>query len=215
MAAEMTPRPRRMNRPRWLDPRVIGGVLLLVASVVIGVRVIGSSSHTTAVWASTGNLAAGTVIASGDLAEVDVNLGDTSASYLAASVAPVGRVLNRPVAKGDLLPAAALSELGDGRVVAIAVTPDRMAPGVVHGSVVDVYLISGGSAVSGTSATTTLIKAGVTVQSVTAPASGGLSGATSSRYQVALLLEPADADQLVRSLPKGEPMIVLQTKAGP
>ena len=79
----------------------------------------------------------------------------------------------------------------------------------------DVYLISGGSAVSGTSATTSLIKAGVTVQSVTAPASGGLSGATSSRYQVALLLEPADADQLVRSLPKGEPMIVLQTKAGP
>jgi hypothetical protein len=204
-----------MSRPRWLDPRVIGGVLLLVASVVIGVRVVGSSSHTAAVWASTGDLAVGTVLADGDLTEVDVNLGDAAGSYLAASVEPVGRVLNRPVARGDLVPVAALSDVGEGRVVAIAVTPDRMAPGVTHGSVVDVYLISGGSAVSGSPATTSLIKAGVTVQSVTAPASGGLSGATSSRYQVALLLAPADADQLVRSLPKGEPMIVLETRPGP
>jgi hypothetical protein len=204
-----------MSRPRWLDPRVVGGVLLLVASVVIGARVVGTSAHTTAVWAATGNLAAGTVLGAADLAEVDVNLGDASASYLSAVEAPVGRVLNRPVSTGELVPVAALGDIGDARVVAIAVTPDRMAPGVAHGSVVDVYLIAGGSAVSGKAATTTLIKAGVTVQSVTAPASGGLSGATSSRYQVALLLAPVDADQLVRTLPSGEPMIVLETRSGP
>lgn len=204
-----------MSRPRWLDPRVIGGVILLVASVVIGVRVVGASSHTTSVWASTGDLAAGTVLTPGDLTEVDVNLGEAFASYLAASAAPVGRVLNRPITKGELVPAAALGDVGDARVVAIAVTADRMAPGVGHGSVVDVYLISGGSAVSGTAATTTLIKSAVTVQSVTAPASGGLSGATSSRYQVALLLSPTDADHLVRSLPAGDPLIVLETRGGP
>lgn len=215
MTADVARRPRRMGRPRWLDPRVIGGLLLVVGSVVIGVRIVGASSHTTAVWASTGDLAAGTVLAAGDLTEVDVNLGDASGSYLAAAAAPVGRVLNRPIAQGDLVPAAALGAVGDGRVVAIAVTADRMAPGVTHGSVVDVYLISGGSTVSGSAAVTSLIKAGVAVQSVTAPASGGLSGATSSRYQVALLLSPVDADQMVRSLPTGEPMVVLQTRAGP
>ena len=197
-----------------MDPRVIGGVLLLVASVVIGARVVGSSSHTTAVWTVSANLAAGTVLTASDLAEVDVNLGDTSDRYLAASAVPVGRVLNRPVTAGELLPASALGDVGDGRVVAISVTPDRIAPGVAHGALVDVYLISGGSTVSGTAATIALVRAGVTVQSVTAPASGGLSGATSNRYQVALLLPAPDADTLVRALPGGEPEIVLETGAG-
>ena len=54
-----------------------------------------------------------------------------------------------------------------------------------------------------------LIGRDLTVQSVSAPASGGLSGATSNRYQLSVLL-PADvADKLVRVLPTGEPIVVL------
>jgi len=47
------------------------------------------------------------------------------------------------------------------------------------------------------------------VQSVTAPATGGLSGATSNRYQLSVLLPADTADKLVRILPTGEPIVVL------
>lgn len=209
-----SPKPRRMNRPRWLDARVVGGVLLLVASVIIGARLIGASSHTSPVWAAARDLAAGTVLQPGDLVAADVNLGESTPGYLDAGSVPAGRVLNRPVNSGELLPAAAVGSVGDGRIVAVGVTPDRMPPGVRHGSVIDLYLTTGGSGLTGNDAQTRLLLAGVTVQSVTAPASGGLSGATSSRYQVALLLPPADADAVVRALPTGEPMVVLQTGRG-
>jgi hypothetical protein len=209
-----SPKPRRMNRPRWLDARVVGGVLLLVASVIIGARVIGASSHTSPVWAAARDLAAGTVLQAGDLVAVDVNLGESTSGYLGAGSVPAGGVLSRPVGSGELLPAAAVGSVGDGRIVAVGVTPDRMPPDVRHGSVIDLYLTTGGSGLTGNDAQTRLLLAGVTVQSVASPASGGLSGATSSRYQVALLLPPADADAVVRALPTGEPMVVLQTDRG-
>lgn len=208
------PTPRRMHRPRWLDVRVIGGVLLLIAAVVVGARVIGASSRTTPVWAVAHDLAAGTVLRSGDLVEADVNLGDRGAEYLDASATIDGRMLNRTVHAGELLPASAVGPIGDGRIVSVAVAPDRMAPGVQHGSVIDLYLTSGGQG-SGDQATTRLLQGAVTVQSVTAPASGGLSAATSNSYQVALLLSPPQADALVRALPAGDPMVVLRTSGAP
>ena len=79
-----------------------------------------------------------------------------------------------------------------------------------HGSVIDLYLTSGG-ATSSREAVTTLISAGLVVQSVLAPASGGLSGATSNRYQIAVLASPSTADALVKTLPKGEAIVVLVT----
>ena len=205
------PTPRRTARPRWLDVRVLGGVLLLVASVVIGARVIGASSRTGPVWVAASDLAAGTVLQQPDLVRAEVNLGGRGSSYLDGSISPVGRALNRAVHAGELLPAAAVGVVGDGRIVSVAVAPERMAPGVQHGSVIDLYLTSGGTGADAGDAMTRLLQAGVTVQSVTAPASGGLSGATSSRYQVAVLLSPADADALVRVLPTGQPLVVLRT----
>lgn len=208
------PVPRRLTRPRWLDIRVIGGVLLLVVSVAIGAKVIGAASHTSPVWVANTDLASGTVLRPDDLIAADVNLGDRGASYVDAASDLSGSVLNRPLGAGELVPASALDDIGDGRILSIAVTPDHMAPGVAHGSVADLYLVTGRSAVIGEEITTELLQPAVTIQSVTAPASGGLSGAISSKYQVALLLSPAQAETLVRKLPLGEPVVVLHTGAG-
>lgn len=205
------PTPQRLRRPRWMDARVIGGVLLLVASVVLGAKVIGSSSHTSPVWSASRDLAAGTVIDRGDLVAVEVNLGDSAAAYLDASAPLTGRVLGAAVHAGELIPADAIGDPTAGRVVSIPVEPDRMAPGVAHGSVIDLYLTDEGSAAGGDDDATRLQQGGITVQSVVAPSSGGLSGATFSKYQVALLLSPDDADRLVRALPGTSPLIVLRS----
>lgn len=206
--------PKRLTRPRWLNLRVVGGVVLVVAAVVLGARVVGASSRTAPVWSATRDLAAGTVLTETDLQVVEVNLGDTGSLYLGAGgTAPVGQVLADRIGAGALLPAAAVTSVPESRVVAIGVDPDRMPPGVAHGSVIDLYLtrepVAGSTDAAGP--TTELIGRALTVQAATAPATGGLSGATSDQYQLAVQL-PADvADQLVRTLPTGVATVVLIT----
>ena len=207
------PVPRRTSRPRWLDIRVIGGLVLVIAAVVIGAKVVGSSSHTSPVWAATRDLAQGTVLTAADLVPVDVNLSGNASHYLSAgarAASVVGSGLAFPVAAGELLPVSAVQSVKPGRIVVMGVSPDRMPPGVTHGSVIDLYLTTGG-ATSTAEVKTSLVSSGITVQSVTAPASGGLSGATSSRYQIAVLVSAALADTLVKTLPKGDAIVVLVT----
>ncbi len=201
--------PRRIGRPRWMDPRIIGGILLLVAAVVIGSRVIAASSRTAPVWSATRDLSAGTVLADGDLVAADVNLGDTGTQYLAVQVNPVGRTVGSVIRRGELVPAASVGQTPAGRVVVIPVPPDKFPPGVSHGSIVDLYLTRDPDGTAPPE--TKLLRGGLTVQSVVAPAAGGLSGATANEYQIAVLVDAATADELVRSLPLGEAVLVLVT----
>lgn len=210
MAMPPAPSPRRLSRPRWFNVRVVGGILLVIAAIVLGARVMAAGSQTTPVWAASRSLSAGTVIGAGDLTAVEVNLGDQAGAYLTpAGDSPVGRTLVAPLGAGELLAGSAVEPTDSGRVVAIAVAPEHMPPGVEHGATIDLYLTREANPGSAEAATTELIGRDLTVQSVSAPASGGLSGATSNRYQLSVLL-PADvADKLVRVLPTGEPIVVL------
>ena len=210
MTVPTAPTPRRLSRPRWLNVRVVGGIVLVIAAVVIGARVVGASSQTATMWVADRNLAAGTVLVTSDLSTVEVNLGENAGLYLGpGSNSPIGMTVLTPVAAGELLPASSVEQPSAGRVVAIGVEPENMPPGVDHGSTIDLYLTKGAVAGSESEATTELIGRDLTVQSVAAPSSGGLSGATSNRYALSVLL-PADvADKLVRILPTGEPIVVL------
>lgn len=210
MALPAAPSPRRLSRPKWFNVRVVGGILLIIGAIIIGARVMAAGSQTSPVWAAERNLSAGTVIGSGDLAAVEVNLGDHAGAYLSpGSDSPVGMTLVAPLVSGELLAGSAVEQAGSGRVIAVAVAPEHMPPGVEHGSTIDLYLTRKGNAGSAESAATELIGSDLTVQSAAAPASGGLSGATSNRYQVSVRL-PADvAAKLVRVLPTGEPIVVL------
>ena len=210
MALPPAPSPRRLSRPRWFNVRVVGGILLVIAAIAIGARVMAAGSQTTPVWAAERTLAAGTVIGAGDMTAVEVNLGANAGAYLTPdSGSPVGMALVAPVAAGELLAASAVGPSDSGRVIAVAVAPEHMPPGVGHGSTIDLYLTTGGAAGAEAKSTTELIGEGITVQSVTAPATGGLSGATSNRYQLSVLLPAPIADKLVRILPTGEPIVVL------
>jgi hypothetical protein len=199
-----------LSRPKWFNVRVVGGILLVIAAIVVGARVMAAASHTSPVWAAERSLAAGTVIGAGDVAAVEVNLGANADAYLAPDAgSPVGMTVVVPLADGELLAASAVGPSVSGRVIAIPVAPEHMPPGVEHGSTIDLYLTTEAAPGSGKAATTELIGRDLTVQSVAAPAAGGLSGATSNRYQLSVLL-PADvADRLVRVLPTGQAIVVL------
>src|SRR3954447_20447425 len=102
--------PRRVRTPRWLDLRLVLGVLLVLGSVLLGARVVSAAHATVPVWSAAGDLAAGTVLTKDDLVAVDVRLDDAAAAYLSTTTRPAGRTLSRAVSAGELLPRATLVE---------------------------------------------------------------------------------------------------------
>src|SRR3954452_22866223 len=48
------PTPRRVRPPRWLDLRLVLGVLLVLGSVLLGARVVTAADATVPVWAAAG-----------------------------------------------------------------------------------------------------------------------------------------------------------------
>lgn len=205
------PAARRQTRPRWLDVRIIGGALLLIGSIVVGTKVVASASKTMPMLAATHDLAAGTIVTDDDFTVVDVNLGAAASSYLPAQTSLAGQILHRDIAAGELVPADIIAAVSDGRIVLVPVGPERLVPGVTHGSVIDLYVVRGRAAVSSDPVHTELLFAGAVVQSVSDAASGGLSAAISAKHHLALHFSPEDAATVVAELSDGEALVVLHS----
>src|SRR4029079_1816956 len=104
-----SPTPRRVRAPKWLDLRLGAGVVLVLASVLLGARVISSATASDSVWAVSRDLAPGTVLSAGDLSEVHVRLPAGADAYLPVHTVVLGQSVTRPVTAGELLPRAALA----------------------------------------------------------------------------------------------------------
>ena len=134
-----SPTPRRVNRPRWLDVRLVLGILLVLAAVLVGALVVSSAEHTEKQVAVTHDLAAGSTLRSDDLATVDVRIPDSAQVYLADPARAIGRVLNKPLAAGELLPAAALDPAHPRTTVDVPFAADS-APKLTRGQRIVVWL---------------------------------------------------------------------------
>ncbi|MEU2347491.1 SAF domain-containing protein [Modestobacter sp. NPDC049651] len=192
-AAPTGPVPRRVRPPRWLDLRLVLGVLLVLGSVLVGARVVSAADATVPVWAAADDLAAGTVLTAADLVPVPVRLDDVARSYLATATRPEGRVLARAVGSGELLPRSALEEQADLVELALPVQAGYVPPGLSRGRLVDVYAVADPAA----GATTTggdvdRVLAAAPVQTVGGRGSGVLSTATTT-VQVVVAVPREDA----------------------
>ncbi len=136
-----SPAPRRLRAPRWLNFRLIAGVLLVLVSVIIGARVVTAADTSDLVWSAKTNLAAGTVLAEGDLRAVSVRLAETGTAYLLSSADPIGRVLSGPVGAGELLPRSILEETSMLVDLALPVAAEYVPPSLQRGQLVDVYAL--------------------------------------------------------------------------
>jgi hypothetical protein len=209
------PSPRRVRPPRWLDLRLVLGVLLVLGSVLIGARVVAAADATVPVWAASGDLAAGTVLSADDLVPVDVRLDDAAGGYLATSTHPQGRTLARSVHRGELLPRSALDRPPALVQLALPVQAGYVPPGLDRGRLVDVYAVTGSASASsvgaasgsrGSAPAVTAVLQGVPVQAVSGRAEGVLSTPTTS-VQVVVSL-PADRVAGVLSAIGGRPLAV-------
>jgi hypothetical protein len=188
--------------PRWLDLRLVLGVLLVLGSVLVGARVLTAADATVPVWAAAGDLAEGTVLAADDLVAVPVRLDDVAQAYLASSTRPEGRVLARAVRAGELLPRSALDEPTGGVQLALPVQAGFVPPSLTRGQLVDVYAVAdpvvGATAAGGG---VDLVVSAAPVQAVSGRGEGVLSTATTTV-------------QVVVSVPAGDAAGVLATIGG-
>jgi hypothetical protein len=212
------PAPRRLRPPRWLDLRLVLGVLLVLGSVLLGARVLGAADATVPVWAAAGDLAAGTVLADGDLVAVDVQLDRVAGAYLSNGTRPAGRTLSRPVGKGELVPRAALAEPTALVQLALPVQAGYVPPGVQRGRLVDVYAVDSGtgqatssagapSAAAATGSGVTPVVMAAPVQAVSGRAAGVLSTPTTT-VQVVVSVPEARAPQVLAAI-RGRPLVLV------
>ncbi|GAA2097856.1 hypothetical protein [Nocardioides furvisabuli] len=136
----------RAAPPGWRDPRLWIGVALVTGSVVAGARILAGADDMTQVWSASTDLVAGQTVDADDLEATRIRFGDDldRGRYLAVDdELPAALTLTRPLAAGELVPAAALGEAAaeDAVAVSIAVAAEHVPPDVVRGSRVDVWVI--------------------------------------------------------------------------
>ncbi|PID52991.1 MAG: hypothetical protein CSB46_10745, partial [Micrococcales bacterium] len=106
-----------MRAPSWRDPRLLIGLVLVAASVVLGARVVAANSDTELYLTAVHTLTPGTTVQEADLRSVHVNLGDAAERYLPATqVPPAGSIVVQTVREGELLPTQALGSAEDVRL---------------------------------------------------------------------------------------------------
>lgn len=195
--SDVSPRPRRLRGPSWLDLRLIGGVLLVLVSVLVGARVVAAADQSVSVWAAARNLSAGTTLRAEDVRAVPVRLFDSGAAYLRSGSALSGQVLDRPVRAGELLPASALQDRSGRVSVALPVPTTAVPLDLRRGQLVDVYATGEGT--GGGSVQTSLVLAAAPVQAVDGGSQGALS-ASSGMRQVVVSVPSDEAGDLLAAI---------------
>jgi hypothetical protein len=207
-----TPVAARLGRARWLDPRLVGGVLLVLLSVVVGSKALADADERVQVWSVTRDLGADTRLSTDDLAARSVRLDTSAARYVSADQDLAGLVLTRPVGDGELLPVGAVARVGTGDQRRVVVQVDRIgAGGLDKGRVVDVYSVR--EATEGEDPPPPdLVLSGVTVAE-DVKAGGSAFGGSGSKAGIVLLVDGNDVANLIDAMAHGD-VYVAQVPGG-
>ena len=132
----------RLKKPSWKDPRLLVGVLLILASVVGVISLLGSADKTTEVFVAREAIAVGEKLTPDNVSRVKVRLGEVESHYITAeSGMPDGVVAVQRIGKDQLLPRESLGavDLLDRKPVAVTVQ-EALPEQAVAGTRVDVWV---------------------------------------------------------------------------
>ncbi len=179
--SESSGRVRRLGRPSWLDPRLILGILLVLAAVVVGARLFASADNFSRLYVAAHPLVPGEHLTAADLSVGRARFDGQGSDYLSADAAPpVGYVVQRYIGAGEFVPFHAIAPSGvaaGDRLVTLPVQPGHLPPDVGPGSLVDIYASAKSGANGGSSGGPRLVASSLSVQS-RAGGAGALSPTT-------------------------------------
>ena len=200
-ASPAAPPASRARARTWRSPRLLLGVLLVTASVVVGARLLAAADDSVTVWAVARDLPAGADLVGGTLEARRVRFGetDTAARYLAAAPLPAGSTVDRALAAGELLPRSAVAARGEVSLVEVpvSVAGDDLPATVRQGSTVDVWVTPRVATTTGEQVEATRVLSGVVVVALGGAAD---SLAPQTTRQVIVGVEPDRADGLGAAL---------------
>jgi hypothetical protein len=132
----------RLKPPSWKDPRLLVGVLLVLASVVGVVSMVGSADQTTEVYAAKDSIAVGEKLTADNVVRAKVRLGETEQHYVTVEAGlPDGLVAVQRIGKNQLVPKESLATVDALDRKPVAVTIDEaLPPQAVAGTRVDVWV---------------------------------------------------------------------------
>ncbi|WP_026553438.1 SAF domain-containing protein [Arthrobacter sp. H20] len=134
--------PVRLRKPSWKDPRLLVGLLLVLASVAAVTALLGNADQTTDVYAARSEIPVGGGVTPEDLTVVAVRLGDLQPVYLRVEDGvPVNAVATTVLRAGELVPRATLgtADVLDRKPIGLTVD-DPLPTGTTTGSRVDVWV---------------------------------------------------------------------------
>jgi hypothetical protein len=202
-----TPRAARLPRARWLDPRLLLGLLLVLLSVVLGAKIVSGADERVQVWSVTRDLGADTLLSGDDLEVTAVRLDGSARHYVAATEDLEGMALARPVSEGELLPVSAVASPEAQVQRRIVIEVDRVGvAGLSKGQVVDLYAVRETPAGDSASAPE-LVLAEVTVAEDVRSGGSGFGGGGSTAG-VALMVDKDDVAKVIGAADGGSVYVV-------
>ncbi len=132
----------RLKPPSWKDPRLLVGVLLVLASVVGVISLVGSADQTTEVYAARDSIAVGERLTADNVVRAKVRLGETEQHYVTVEAGlPDRLVAVQRIGKNQLVPKESLATVDALDRKPVAVTIDEaLPPQAVAGTRVDVWV---------------------------------------------------------------------------
>ncbi len=131
----------RLRRPRWRDPRLLVGIVLVLLSVAGGMLLVSRLAATTPVLVARNDIVVGDTLDPADFVTAEVRLGEQAAAYVGSpDQFPEGAVAVQTVRAGELLPISSVGQ-GDGvqlRPVVIEVD-EAVAASVAPGAQVELW----------------------------------------------------------------------------
>lgn len=131
----------RLRKPSWKDPRLLIGIMLVLASIAGVIAIVRSAETRATVYAARDDIGVGQSIKAEDLVAVEVQLGDAQSRYLVDAQSIADRVAVQRIAKGNLVPLSSLGSMDrlGRRPVSISLT-EVLPTSVVEGARVDIWV---------------------------------------------------------------------------
>ena len=142
MAMEMPGQAPRLSKPSWKDPRLLIGILLVLASVAGVVALVGNAAKTVPMYVAKDALVVGQKITPDSFTIVEVQLGDVDGKYLdPADALDANAVAIRMVPKGELVSRSSIGRIDAlNRKPAPVTITEPLPKEVVVGAYVDVWV---------------------------------------------------------------------------